>query len=471
MVPKRVLKTPTAALLRIVKQALMPLGLVLALTTTLAVQPALTAQADPAPATSAVAVFDAKARATVVDTAAQALTDNYIFPDVATKAAAAIRQNLSAGHYDHLEGRALADQLTADLQSMTRDKHLRVTLDTPDTADTPASPPPAPSGMFLFKRADLLKGNIGYIKLTGFLPPELFKIGTDDVLAKLDSTDALIIDLRQNHGGDPAAVSYLVSFFADAGDPVHVNDIIWRTAASQTFTTEVFSTSQTPTGYRHKPVYLLTSPDTFSGGEEFAYDMKTLRLATLVGAVTGGGANPGHIWPLGFDFSIFVPTGRALNPVTHTNWEGVGVQPDMATAPDQAFGRAYAAALTATHQAGDAMAVAGPDDVQIKPVMVRRTSPYPTGVAVVKRQIAGLVAGQQPFDIFSPGMAEELKGPVPADLQALMQGLGALQTVTFVRVDDLGGDEYDVTFAGGEQIWNIVLASDGKVVSTNFRPK
>lgn len=445
--------------------------LALALGLALVNGPAIAAQTEPARASSVAPVFDTKTRAAVIATAAQVLIDNYIFPDVATKAAALIRQNQRDGRYDQLTGRALAERLTSDLQTVAHDKHLRVTLDTPDTAAPSPQPTEAPAGMFLFTRADLLKGNIGYIKLTGFLPPELFKIGADDVMAKLAASDALIIDMRQNHGGDPAAVSYLVSFFAEAGHPVHVNDIVWRNSATQTYTTQVFSTSATPTGYRKKPVYVLTGPGTFSGGEEFSYDMKTLKLATLVGAVTGGGANPGHIWPLGADFSIFVPTGRSVNPLTHTNWEGVGVQPDMTTEADKAFTVAYDAALTATHRTRTTASAAGPDDVLEKPVMVRRTTPYPTGVEMVKRQIAGLVAGQQPFDIFSPGMAEELKGPVPADLQALMVDLGALKAVTFVRVDDLGGDEYDVTFAGGEQIWNIVLGSDGKVVSTNFRPK
>ena len=132
-----------------------------------------------------------------------------------------------------------------------------------------------------------------------------------------------------------------------------------------------------------KPVYLLTGPGTFSGGEEFSYDMQVLKLATLYGETTGGGDNPGDTRPVGSGLTIFVPTGRAENPVTKTNWEGTGVKPDVATSAAEAFGKAYAAALKAAYHAP--IAATGPDAVVADHLLVLRTQPYPQGEAYVRR--------------------------------------------------------------------------------------
>jgi hypothetical protein len=419
------------------------------------------------PAPAAAPAFDAKAESDVIEATAKALTENYIFPDKAAAAVALIRDNLKAGRYAGLERAAFAKKLTEDLQSVTHDKHMRVTVDGAPPPEMADQGPPAPS-MFGFERADRLKGNIGYVRLNGFMLPEAFAIGADALMPKLADTDALIIDMRGNNGGDPAAVSYLVSFFVTAGAPVHVNDIVWRKSGTDTYSREVFSTSATPVSYR-KPVFLLTGPRTFSGGEEFSYDMQVLKLATLIGETTGGGANPGGDRPLGAGLSIFVPTGRAENPLTKSNWEGVGVKPDVPTSAKDAFSVAYSAALKTAHQAP--VAAAGPDAVMAEPLLVLRTTPYPQGEAYIRRQIDGLVKGEQPFDIFSPGTAEALKGPVPAGLQTMMKEQGPVESVRFVRVDPMGADEYEVAFAKTTFVWTLAINGDGKVVITFFRPK
>jgi C-terminal processing protease CtpA/Prc len=94
-----------------------------------------------------------------------------------------------------------------------------------------------------------------------------------------------------------------------------------------------------------KPVYVLTSRRTFSGAEECAYDFQTQKRATLVGETTGGGANPGDDFGLAHGFLAFIPTGRAINPVTHTNWEHVGVKPDISVAAAKAQQTAHVAIL------------------------------------------------------------------------------------------------------------------------------
>lgn len=413
--------------------------------------------------------LDLKAKADVVEAVTKVLIDRYVFPDKAAVAAALIRDNLQKGSYVALNRDDFAKALTEDLRRITHDKHVIVTLDGAPPPSNPASGAPAAATMFGFECAERLKGNIGYMKLNGFHPPEALSVVADDLMPKLAGTDALIIDMRDNHGGDPAGVSRLISFFVAGGSPVHVNDLIWRKAGTDEYTRETFFTSATGVSYRNRPVYLLTGPETFSGGEEFSYDMQVMKLATLVGETTGGGANPGDMLPLGSGFSIFVPSGRAENPITKTSWEGVGVKPDLATPANQAFAMAYAAALKATHQAD--VTAKTPDDVSTERLLVLRTKPYPQGEVYIRREIEALVKGEHAFELFSPGMADALRGPVSPELKAIMQGLGPIQKVRFKQIDPLGSDEYEVTYAAGEQVWTLGLNATGKIIIFNFRPK
>jgi C-terminal processing protease CtpA/Prc len=146
---------------------------------------------------------------------------------------------------------------------------------------------------------------------------------------------ALIIDLRSNGGGDPFTVALVASYlFGDK--PVHINSLYFRPANR----TDDFYTDPNVSGKKFgasKPVFVLTSSRTFSGAEEFAYDVQTQKRATIVGETTGGGANPGGAVRLPYDLTVFVPTGRAINPITKTNWEGVGVKPDVPAAADDAL--------------------------------------------------------------------------------------------------------------------------------------
>jgi len=119
----------------------------------------------------------------------------------------------------------------------------------------------------------------------------------------------------------------------------HINDLWTRSTDS----TEQFFTRDSVTGRRYdadKPVYVLTSHDTFSGGEEFTYDLKTQKRATIIGETTGGGAHPVRGRRIDEHFMIGVPFARAINPITHTNWEGTGVEPDIKVSADQALAKA-----------------------------------------------------------------------------------------------------------------------------------
>jgi C-terminal processing protease CtpA/Prc len=143
-------------------------------------------------------------------------------------------------------------------------------------------------------------------------------------------TDALILDLRRNGGGDPEAVKTLLSYFF--GKRTHLNDLYFR----QGNKTIEYRTNERVPGrkYLDKPVYVLTSKRTGSGAEECAYDLQSLHRATIVGTSTWGGANPGDFYRLTDHFEAFIPSGRAINPYTRKNWEGTGVIPDVAESGD-----------------------------------------------------------------------------------------------------------------------------------------
>ncbi|MDQ3245779.1 MAG: S41 family peptidase, partial [Pseudomonadota bacterium] len=138
--------------------------------------------------------------------------------------------------------------------------------------------------------------------------------------------DALIVDLRENGGGDPGMVALAVSYLVP--DDTQINGFRRR---GQSVDRQIWALPYVPGGRWSidKPLYVLTSKDTASGAEEFAYDIQQLKRGTVVGEPTWGGANPGDFLPIDQHFAIFVPTGAAVNPISKTNWEGVGVKPDV----------------------------------------------------------------------------------------------------------------------------------------------
>lgn len=230
--------------------------------------------------------------------------------------------------------------MTADLQSATSDSHIRVFWGLP----SPAQSAPNDAG---FERVDRLKGNIGHIRLTRVVPPQIFKDAADNAMRLVADTDALIIDMRGNRGGYPPSAVYLSSFFLDPARPIHVDSFIVRNRGAPDFKTEELWSSPTPTHYISKRVYILVGPETFSAGEGFAYELQALKRATIVGAKTKGGAggNPNGPTPLGSNLFVFVPSGRAESPVTKSHWDRVGVIPDIQAAPDDALDAAMKLAL------------------------------------------------------------------------------------------------------------------------------
>lgn len=290
--------------------------------------------------------IDAATRNKVVESLAKELESTYVFPDVARKMSETIRDKLAHKGYEACEtGPALAKQLTDDMQAVSHDKHLRVTYG----ARTPPRPPdgkPSPEMMKKrrqmtrrinagFVKLERLPGNIGLVELRGFASA---KDGAETVAAAMNflaDTDALIFDVRRNGGGEGEMVQLICSYLLPADKPTHLNSFYWRKGDR----TEEFWTLKDLPGKRYldKDVYVLTSRATFSAAEEFTYDLKNLKRATIVGEATGGGAHPGGVVPLGDKFAAFIATGRAINPITKTNWEGTGVKPDVEVDADKAL--------------------------------------------------------------------------------------------------------------------------------------
>lgn len=288
--------------------------------------------------------IDAGVRTEVIEAAIKALNDAYVFPETAKKMEQAIRDRMQRKEYDSVtDAGAFARLLTTHLQEVSKDKHLRVVL----SEGSRFSGPPqqqremAAKRNFGFEKAERLSGNIGYIDLRGFEPAGLAGETATAAMNFLANTDALIFDLRQNGGGDPAMVAFLTSYLFDKR--THLNSIYSRPANK----TEEFWTREDVPGkkYGDKPVFVLTSNYTFSAGEEFTYNLQNLKRATIVGETTGGGAHPVQPRQLGKLFTITVPFARSINPITKTNWEGTGVKPDVAVAADKALKAAHLAAL------------------------------------------------------------------------------------------------------------------------------
>jgi hypothetical protein len=281
------------------------------------------------------------------------LNENYVYPDVAKKMGDSVAARAAKGEYASItSAKALAEKLTADFREVSKDKHLHMEYDAaglPD--DKPDSDDDADAAEersfmarvnFGFEKVERMRGNVGYIDIRGFVPPAMGGDTATAAMSFVANTDALIIDLRQNGGGTPGMIAYVLSYLFD--EPVHVNDIYTRT----TDETRQWWTTPSVAGLKYggkKPLYVLTSSRTFSGGEELAYDVKNLKRATLIGETTGGGAHPVRPFKVSQHFAIGVPYARAINPVTKTNWEGVGVTPDISVPADSALDKAYRLAI------------------------------------------------------------------------------------------------------------------------------
>lgn len=183
-----------------------------------------------------------------------------------------------------------------------------------------------------FKEVKIIDGNIGYLNINFFLAETTKTI--DAYMYLLVNTDAVIIDLQHNGGGNPNTVNYLCSYFLE--NNLLINTLYFRQGNRKD---EVITHEVNGKKMIDVPLFIITGPKTFSGAEEFSYNMQSQRRATLVGEVTGGAANPGDVFKINSDLEIFIPTGTGTNPITKTNWEGTGVIPEIKTSGENAYSK------------------------------------------------------------------------------------------------------------------------------------
>lgn len=297
-------------------------------------------------------------KAAAIELLAQRLSAKYVYADGGNKMAAAIRDHLRKGDYDKAATHAeFAKMLTAHLQAANPDKHLSVRHvpnarpDRPRPSLKHGMPPEVRERMtemgkywnFAFEKVERLPGNIMYVKLDSFFDADIAKAAATAAMNFAASGNAMIIDLRENGGGDPRMVAHVASYLL--GDKkVHLSDMYFRADDE----TNSFWTDPAVPGAHFgadKPVYVLTSKETFSAAEDFTYSLQAIKRITVVGETSGGGAHPIQPFRIDAHMIAVIPVGRTINPVTKGNWEATGVKPDVAIAADKALAKANALAL------------------------------------------------------------------------------------------------------------------------------
>jgi C-terminal processing protease CtpA/Prc len=259
---------------------------------------------------------DAAARSAAIEQLIVRLDAGYVVPAGAQAAIARVREAQRAGAYDQLgTAKAFATQLTADLQAASHDKHLAVFVDPEPVGihkmqgSPKVAPPPRDRFNYGFYKVERLLGNVGYLEIRSFANLDEARQTAAAYLDALANFDSIVLDLRQNGGGNTPMAAFVAS-----------------------------ST--------HQDIFILVGPSTFSAAEDFSYAMQQLKRATLVGETTGGGAHMGRglqrLSPL---FTAFIPTGQSVNPITKTNWEDTGVTPDVSVPAPRALIEAHLAAL------------------------------------------------------------------------------------------------------------------------------
>ncbi len=292
----------------------------------------------------------------IIQSLTHLLETEYVYPEKAEKITKLLNTNHKKGKYKRIKDELVfAETIQQDMLSVVNDKHLSFEFSpeqvefirseqsqSEDDTSKKARLLEMQRFNFGFESVKILEGNIGYLKFNNFYDTEF---GSETAIAAmnfLSHSDALIIDLRQNGGGSPKMIQLISSYLFDA-EPVHLSGFYWRSSDqyTQNWTLPYVVGKRMP----DTEVYILTSANTFSAAEEFTYNLKHLKRATVIGEITGGGAHPGDFKVVNNRFVAFIPYGRSTNPITKTNWEGTGVIPHIETSAKDALTTAKFKAL------------------------------------------------------------------------------------------------------------------------------
>lgn len=264
-----------------------------------------------------------------VKTAAEVLAMAYVYPDVGEKMKQSVLKRFEQGEYDTIVDDAeLAQKLTEDFRAISKDKHLRLRARSSPRVKRKIQPisDVNPRTNYGFETAKVLANDIGYLKFNMFAGSWHAKKEATKMLGRLKGAKALIFDVRDNIGGSPQMIEFISSYLFH--QPTRLN-VFYDRKGNEVGQSMTYMDIPGTRFEKDIPIYVLTSQLTFSAAEEFSYNLQSFDKATIVGETTGGGAHPIEPYKLNGNFTLIVPVRRAFNPITKTNWEGVGVKPDI----------------------------------------------------------------------------------------------------------------------------------------------
>ena len=296
-----------------------------------------------------------KTKREVIESLQEMVAQLYIFPEKGEEMADMLDKKRSQNAYARIKTpEAFAEQLTQDLQAVSKDFHLMI-YSGPSTLDVYSDTKEIEydDGYYLardkrqnfgFLRTEILGGNIGYVRFDDFAEWEAGQKTVAAAFAFVQHTDALVIDLRQNTGGSPEMMAYIASYFFPKKPQTSFSSLYFRPSD----TTVPLRSVKKLDGPRLEkmPLFFLIGANTASAAEGLAYDLQQLGRATLIGDTTRGGANPAQVYALPDGFRAMIPIGKAINPITQTNWEGTGVFPDQSVPAADALLAGHFAALS-----------------------------------------------------------------------------------------------------------------------------
>jgi hypothetical protein len=285
-----------------------------------------------APVANGDAQLDAEERRRVIDQAAANLKQFYFDKNVAQKTADALLAHEKNGDDDAaVQGEAFAGIVTAQMRDTSHDMHLELEY---SQEPLPAGPPVETADSLdryrkrmlqqncMIRKAEILSHRMGYLKLDFFPDASVCGSAVKTAMASLNDANAIIFDLRDNTGGFENMVGLIAGYLFDHPEYMY---------SPRGAPTEASWTRSPVPGNKlaDKPVYVLTSSTTWSGAEQFSYDLKMLKRATLVGETTRGGAHAGAFHRIDEHFGMGIPEEKAINPFRKVDWEGVGVEPHV----------------------------------------------------------------------------------------------------------------------------------------------
>ena len=283
----------------------------------------------------------------------------YPFEEISKTTREGVLRKLCAGEYDKVVSREeFAARLTADLETLSRDKHLDVDYDPALATElaTRNKPGEKQTGKaddeiesarwenFGFKSIRMLEGQVGYLDLRMFFSASYAGATATSAMELLSGSRAVIVDLRLNGGGWDDMVTLLASYFVDSSRAGVV-------AITQSTLDSSYDASIVPSFVPGKrltgiPIYLLTSSRTASAAEAFVSIVRHLNdSVVVVGQRTAGAENPVEMLPLDDQFVLKIPCYRKIYFGGRPGWEGTGLAPDVEVPSDRALETAHLRAL------------------------------------------------------------------------------------------------------------------------------